>query len=96
MAILKINRKEFDINENDVALFNGVCWQLITRKIPNGWNYYYPQISVTLCKKLLKKDVLYMVKKEKEYITQGGQQMGLYYYKFNMDNLEKYLESQTN
>lgn len=96
MAVLKIGRREVDINENDIVLFNGACWQLITRKITKGWNSFYPLMSIALCNKLIKKNVLCMVKKEREYTTQDGQQMGLYYYKFNMDNLEKYLESLKN
>lgn len=96
MAVLKIGRHNVDINENDVVLFNGVCWQLITREIPDGWYSHPIKMSIALCKKLIKKNVLYMVKKEREYTTQDGQQMGLYYYKFNMDNLEKYFESLKN
>lgn len=88
MAVLKIGRHEVDINENDVVLFNGVCWQLITREIPDRWHSHPIKMSIALCNKLIKKNVLCMVKKEREYTTQDGQQMGLYYYKFNMDNLE--------
>lgn len=87
MAKLKIGRKFFDITENDVVLFNGACWQLVTQKLFKDWHYYYPKMSKTLCEKLLKKNILFLVKKEGEYVTESGKQMGLYYYKFNVGKL---------
>lgn len=93
MAELKVGRNVFDINENDVVLFNGACWMLLTRKIGKEWHYYNPTVSKALCQKLLKKDILVMFKKEREYLTSDGKQMGLYYYKFDMEKLEKYLDS---
>lgn len=91
MAELKIGRNVFDINERDVVLFNGVCWQLITRKIHKGWHDCSPTVSKTMCNKFVKKDILVMFKKEKEYITSNGQQMGMYYYKFDMDKLNEFV-----
>ena len=91
MAELKIDRKVFDITEKDVVLFNGACWQLITQTIHSGWNDYYPTVSKTLCEKLLKKNILILVKKEREYTTESGKQMGLYYYKFDIDKLNEFL-----
>lgn len=91
MAELKIGRKVFDITEKDVVLFNGACWQLITQTIHSGWNNYCPTVPKTLCEKLLKKNILILVKKEREYTTESGKQMGLYYYKFDMDKLNEFL-----
>lgn len=93
MAKLKVGRNVFDINENDIVLFNGACWMLLTRKIIKGWHDYSPTVSKALCKKLVKKNVLVMFKKEREYLTSDGEQMGLYYYKFDMEKLEEYLDS---
>lgn len=93
MADLKIGRIVYDINEKDVVLFNGVCWMLLTRYIRNGWYEYNPTMSKTLCNKFAKKNILVLFKKEREYVTQNGQKMGLYYYKFNMEKLEEYLNS---
>lgn len=91
MAELKIGRRVFDITEKDIVMFNGACWQLITQTIHSGWNNYYPTVSKTLCEKLLKKNILILVKKEREYTTESGKQMGLYYYKFDMDKLNEFL-----
>lgn len=94
MAKLKIGRKTFEITEKDVVLFNGSCWQLISQKVYRDWHYYSPSMSKVLCEKLLKKDVLILVKSKDEFTTQSGKQMGLYYYKFNMDKLQEYLSSE--
>lgn len=91
MAELKIGRRVFDITEKDVVMFNGACWQLMTQTVRSGWHDCYPVVSKTLCEKLLKKNILILVKKEREYVTESGKQMGLYYYKFNMDKLNEYI-----
>lgn len=91
MAELKIGRQVFDITEKDIVMFNGACWQLITQTVRGGWHDYYPTVSKTLCEKLLKKNILILVKKEREYTTESGKQMGLYYYKFDMDKLNEFL-----
>lgn len=93
MAELKIGRDVFDVNDRDVVLFNGACWQLISRRIKSGWSSYCPKMSKTLSEKLLRKGVLYLVKKEGEYTTTEGKQMGLCYYKFDMDKLVEFLRS---
>lgn len=91
MAELKVGRNVFDINENDVVLFNGACWMLITRKLRKEWHDYSPTVSKVLCEKFVKKNILVMFKKEREYIASNGEQMGLYYYKFDIGKLEEYL-----
>lgn len=91
MANLKVGRNTFDINENDIIMFNGACWQLITREVYSGWNCCSPTVSKTLCQKLLSKDILRLVKKEREYVTANGELMGIYYYKFNIDKLNEFV-----
>lgn len=90
MVELKIGRSIFEITENDVVLFNGACWQLISQKIFSGWHYHSPKMSKAMCEKFIKKNILIMYKKENEYTTLSGKQMGLYYYKFDVDKLNEY------
>ena len=91
MAELKIGRQVFDITKNDVVIFNGACWQLMSRTVRSGWYDCHPTVSKTLCEKLLKKDILILMEKKDEYITKDGKQMGRYYYKFDMDKLNEYI-----
>ena len=92
MAELKFGRNVFDITDKDVVMFNGACWQLISQKIFDGWYNYSPKISKTMCEKFVKKGILVIYRKEQEYVTQDGRQMGLYYYKFDMNKLNEFLE----
>ena len=94
MANLKIGRNTYDINENDVVLFNGACWMLTSRKVRKAWSESVPGMSKTLCKKLLKKNILILSEKKDEYVTSNGQQMGMYYYKFDMDKLKEFVGEQ--
>lgn len=80
--IINCGRKKFEVNENDVLLFNGCCWQLITKKVRKGYGFTTPVVSKTLCNKLIKEKKIYMFRREKEYVTENGKQMGLYYYRF--------------
>lgn len=95
MAELKIGRNVFDITDRDVVMFNGACWQLMSQKIHKGWHDYSPKASKTMCEKFVKKGILVMCKKDKEYTTMDGRQMGLYYYKFDMDKLNEFLSKES-
>lgn len=44
-----------------------------------------------MCEKFVKKGILIMYRKEREYLTKDGKQMGLYYYKFDMTKLNEFL-----
>lgn len=91
MAELKIGRRFFDISEKDILLFNGACWQLMTQTYFDGWKSVYPTVSKTMCDKFAKKNILIHVATKDEYVTAEGKQFGLYYYKFDMDKLEEFL-----
>lgn len=79
---LKCGREEFEVNENDVLLFNGCCWILTTKEIYRSYHKVCPTVSKTVCNKLIKENKIYMFHKEREYVTKDGKQMGLYYYRF--------------
>lgn len=96
MVELKIGRRIYNITEKDVALFNGACWLLTSQTYFNGWKDTYPAMSKVTCEKFVKKGILEMFKKEKEYTTSTGKQMGLYYYKFNMEKLNEFIDTQKN
>ena len=91
---LKIGRKVFDITDKDVVLYNGACWQLITQTIFKEWNDYHPVMSKAICDKFIKKGILVMYKKKYEYIASNGNQMGMYYYKFDINKLTEYVNQQ--
>ena len=87
--IVKIGRNHFDITEDDVVLFNGAIWQLISQRIAKGWNKYVPVIGKIKAEKWKKTGVIYLVKETGLYKTESGKQMGLWYYKFNIEKLKE-------
>lgn len=91
MAELKIRRRTFNITGDDVVMYNGACWQLMSQTYFDGWHRTTPIMSKTMCEKFVKKNILVMYKKEREYVTTDGRQMGLYYYKFDMEKLNEFV-----
>lgn len=87
--IVKIGRNYFDITEDDIVLFNGAIWQLITKKIAKGWYHYSPVVAKNKANKWKKTGALYLVKETGLYKTESGNQMGLWYYKFNIEKLKE-------
>lgn len=91
MAELKIGRRLFDINDKDIVLYNGACWQLMTQTYFDGWHSTCPVMSKTMCDKFVKKNILVHFKTANEYETADGRKFGLHYYKFDMDKLKEFL-----
>ena len=46
MIQLKVGRNVLNIDENDLILDNGVCYQIITKKIGNGFNKSMPVMKI--------------------------------------------------
>ncbi len=74
--VIKAGRKEYDLNENDRILFNGACYQLITRELRIGFDKNTPIISKTLMKKLIKESKIVLC--QEKYKTPRGTEMDLY------------------
>lgn len=89
---LKIGRYVLDINEKDIILDNGNCYQIITKKVGKRWEPYSPVISKSLFSKLNKCGAVYtnaMLKKkafERYYINSCT------FWTFDMKKLEEFLK----
>lgn len=82
---MKIGRNEYDINENDLILDNGACYQLVSREIGIGFNSCSPIISKVLFNKLLKNEAIYTNDDLKQQATKRYNQSGVNYWKFNIE-----------
>lgn len=91
MAKLKIGRRIFDIDDEDVVMSNGACWQLTTQRYFDGRHYVTPVMSKIMCEKFVKKNILIHFKTTDEYVTAEGKKFGFYYYKFDTNKLEEFL-----
>jgi hypothetical protein len=58
MLKVKAGREEFELNKNDEIMYNGVCYQIITRLTGHGWNSSMPVIAKTRAEKLIKEGKL--------------------------------------
>lgn len=52
--IIKCGRKEFDLTTKDQIMYNGHCYQIITRLTSGGWSGHSPIIAKTRAEKLIK------------------------------------------
>ena len=72
--IVKCGRREYDVTENDVVLYNGSCYQIITKNTGSGWDEYPVILAKAKAVKLIKEGALVKYKEEKR----------LKYYKFKV------------
>ena len=54
MVKLKVGRNILDIDENDLILDNGACYQIITKEIGKAFSHYPPVMSKKLFNDLKK------------------------------------------
>lgn len=87
LPILKVNRHELEIGENDIVGTNGAYWWFRTRMKYEGWKAYPMPVSKTLCKKLVKKGVLYVVETDERNSS-------VQYYKFDIEKLKLFLKEE--
>lgn len=59
---VKCGRREITLTEKDIIMFNGVCYQIITRKIGVRWEATTPIIAKAKAKELIKNGLLKEVK----------------------------------
>jgi len=86
---MKIGRNEFDINENDVILDNGACYQLASRTITKGWSSYSPVIGKTQFNKLLKLGIVYTNDELKDEAVKRYKHSSVTFWKFDIEKLNK-------
>jgi len=79
--IVKCGRREFNLGENDEIMYNGVCYQIITKKYSKGFNKYIPKIAKNKAEKMIKDGVLIYDR------TETRINMELKYYKINKEFL---------
>ena len=69
---VKCGRREIILDEKDIIMFNGACYQIITKKIGVGWEATTPIIGKTKAKELIKNGLLKEVKfKNPPYKTES-------------------------
>lgn len=83
--LMRIEKREFDIHNNDTIMDNSACYQLMTKTYYKNWHHHYPVMSKTQFNKLLKENKLVLVGERFDYTDSNGEDHYMRYYKFNVD-----------
>ena len=92
MVKLKVGRNIVDINEKDVILDNGACYQIITKEVARGWSGYAPTISKNLFKKLQKCGAVYTSDALRKDASKTYRSDIYVYWMFNIEKLEEFIK----
>ena len=60
---IKCGHREFEVNSNDIIMYNGACYQIVTKEYSKGWDRLTPVISKVKAEKMVKDGLLIVVKK---------------------------------
>ena len=86
---LKVGRKIIDIDENDLILDNGACYQIITKEIGVGFYKSSPVMSKKLFNELKKLEFIFTSDGLKLQAEKRYGHTGIIYWKFNIDRMKK-------
>lgn len=89
MVKLKVGRNILDINENDLILDNGACYQIITKRIEFGSNESIPVMSKKLFKDLKKCELVFTSKGLRQAVIKKYGNHVVSFWKFNVDQMQK-------
>lgn len=89
---LKVGRDILDINEKDIILDNGACYQIITKKVGKLWEPYSPVISKSLFDRLNKCGAVYTNEMLKKKAFERYHINSCTFWAFDMKKLEEFLK----
>lgn len=88
MIQLKVGRNILNIDDNDLILDNGVCYQIITKQISNGLNKATPVMSKKLFSDLKKCDLIFTSEGLRLAAIQKYGNHVQTYWKFNIERMK--------
>lgn len=89
---LKVGRDVLDINEKDIILDNGACYQIITKEVGKLWKAYSPVISKSLFDRLNKYGAVYTNEMLKKKAFERYHINSCTFWAFDMKKLEEFLK----
>ena len=90
MVKLKVGRNILDIDENDLILDNGACYQIITKEIGKAFSHYPPVMSKKLFNDLKKCELIFTSEGlRRDAIKRYGNSV-ITYWKFNVDRMKEF------
>ena len=89
MVKLKVGRNILDIDENDLILDNGACYQIITKRIGFGFNESIPVMSKKLFADLKKCELIFTSEGLRQAAIEKYGNSVVTFWKFNIDKMQK-------
>lgn len=86
---LKVGRNIINIDDNDLILDNGACYQIVTKKIGIGFFKPSPIMSKKLFNELKKLEFIFTSDGLKLQAEKRYGHAGFTYWKFNIDRMKK-------
>ncbi len=89
MVKLKVGRNILDIDENDLILDNGACYQIVTQEIIKGFDRITPKISSKLFSDLKKCELIFTSEGLRKAAIERYGNSVVTFWKFNIDQMQK-------
>ncbi len=89
MVKLKVGRNILDIDENDLILDDGACYQIITKRIGFGFNESIPVMSKKLFADLKKCELIFTSERLRQAAIEKYGNSVVAFWKFNIDKMQK-------
>lgn len=86
---LKVGRRVIDIDDNDLILDNGACYQIITKDIGGGFHRSSPVMSKKLFNELKKLEHIFTNDDLKSKATERYGNSEITYWKFDIEKMKK-------
>lgn len=89
MVKLKVGRNVFDIDDNDLILDNGACYQIITKEIRKGFDRIIPKMSSKLFNDLKKCELIFTSEGLRQAAIKKYGNSVVTFWKFDVDQMKK-------
>lgn len=88
MVKLKVGRNIIELDEKDLILDNGACYQIVTKKV-GGFDWHYPVMSKRLFHDLKKLELIFTSEGLKQDAIKKYGTSVITYWKFNIEGMQK-------
>lgn len=89
MVKLKVGRDILNIDNNDLILDNGACYQIITKEKNEGFKSYPVRMSKKLFNDLKKYDLIFTNEGLKQDAIKRYSMSSVTYWKFNIEKMQR-------
>ena len=89
MVKLKVGRNILNIDENDLILDNGACYQIVTKEVGCGFNSYFPVMSKKLFNDLKRCELIFTSEGLRQDALKRYGKSVIAYWKFNVNKMKE-------